>query len=111
MREQAMYETRIIPTVTLVTDTELAELGAPIRAVYVRKLTTTTEVQIKVGRNGGLVTLRQGEGIEAPGPSMTAGIFISAAAGGAGAGAEITMVRDDRENDVVGPTFRVVSRP
>lgn len=90
--------------------TEIVSRDQPVWSVSVRRLAVIASVQIHVGPKGDPITLRQGERITFRTTPAYCGIFFSAAAGGAGALAEILAVQsaDDDTRTGSGPAFEVV---
>jgi hypothetical protein len=108
MRYSVSYDDRSIPCVVANDRTEVIGPDIPIWAVSVRLLTTVTSVQLRVGRSGRPITMRQGNRLTFRRNPTQAGIYLDSAAGGGAAAAEILVVTQANDGDEKGPAFEVM---
>lgn len=78
--------------------------NTPMSHVSLRRLAVVASVQVALGRDGPLFTMRQGDAIRVRRELVLSGLFVSNPAGGAGAEAEFFI---DVSGDMHGPTVEV----
>lgn len=89
--------------------TEIVSPDQPVWAISVRRLAVVASIQLHIGKRGAPITMRQGNRITFRNRPVLAGIYLSSAAGGAGALAEIVAVHsaDDDSGREGGPAFEI----
>lgn len=85
-RERVNYDVQTFDLTAALNQQLIVQDGDRITGLYLRRLTVAASVQIRVGRNGRDITLRQDQGIEdrLDSGAIEAGIYMTSPASGGG---------------------------